>query len=677
MIVNLIEMLSSGPNCGTSDPVWFCPRQTMPPSPSRLLALLTAGQPPPLRLLLQLHAHVLISGLLSSPFPNPFGPRLVASFAFSDPASPTSPRPLLHALSLLASLPSPPDSAAPYNAGLRALSLYPDWSGRVHDRCLQLYRSLLRSGTARPDHLTFPFLLKACSRTKDPACGAAVLSHVLRLGLGADVFVLNAAMHFLAASGSVVHARRLFDESPIRDVVSWNTLIGGYVRRGLPREALEVFWRMVEGKSVRPDEVTMIGAVSGCAQLQDLELGKRLHGYVESNGVRCTVKLMNAVMDMYVKCGSLDLAKSVFERIETKTIVSWTTMLVGHTRLGMMDDARKLFDDMPERDVFPWNALMAGYVQHKQGKEAIALFHEMQDARVNPNEITMVNLLSACSQLGALEMGMWVHHYIDRHRLSLSVALGTSLVDMYAKCGNIRKAVFVFKEIPEKNALTWTAMICGLANHGHADEAIEHFQRMIELGLLPDEITFIGVLSACCHAGLVDDGQEFFSLMTSKYHLERKMKHYSCMVDMLGRAGHLDEAEELVNSMPMDPDAVVWGALFFACRMHGNITLGEKAAMKLVELDPSDSGIYVLLATMYAEANMRKKADNVRVMMRHLGVEKVPGCSCIELNGVVHEFIVKDKSHADTCAIYDCLHEITLQMRFTSSMLNISATGTM
>jgi pentatricopeptide repeat protein len=471
----------------------------------------------------------------------------------------------------------------------------------------------------------------------------------------------------------MVDARKLFDESPVRDVVSWNTLIGGYVRRGLPGEALEVFWRMAEEGTGRPDEVTMIGVVSGCAQLGDLELGKRLHEFVECNGVRCTVRLMNALMDMYVKCGSLELANLVFERMDTRTVVSWTTMIVGHARLGTMDDAQKLFDKMPERDAFPWNALMAGYVQSKQGKEAIALFHEMQEAKVAPNEITMVNLLSACSQLGALEMGMWVHHYIDRHQLSLSVALGTSLVDMYAKCGNIKKAICIFKEVPEKNALTWTAMICGLANHGHANEAIEHFRRMIELGLQPDEITFIGVLSACCHAGLVEEGREFFSLMDSKYHLKRKMKHYSCMIDLLGRAGHLDEAEKLANTMPMDPDAVVWGALFFACRMHGNITLGEKAAMKLVELDPSDSGIYVLLANMYAEANMRKKADKVRAMMRHLGVEKVPGCSCIELNGVVHEFIVKDKSHVDTNAIYDCLHKITLQLRH--NMIDISATG--
>lgn len=489
--------------------------------------------------------------------------------------------------------------------------------------------------------------------------------------------MVNATMHFLAVCGTMADARRLFDQSPVRDLVSWNTLIGGYARRGNPREALEVFSRMAEDEAVRPDEVTMIGAMSGCAQLRDLELGRRLHGYVESSGVRCTVRLMNAVMDMYVKCGSLELAKSVFEGIDNRTVVSWTTMIVGYAKFGLMDDARRVFDEMPERDVFPWNALMAGYVQCKQGKEALALFHEMQEAQVEPDEITMVNLLSTCSQLGALEMGMWVHHYIDRHRLSLSVALGTSLVDMYAKCGNIEKAIHAFKEIPEKNALTWTAMICGLANHGHADEAIEHFRRMIDLGLQPDDITFIGVLSACCHAGLVKEGREFFSLMDSKYHLERKMKHYSCMIDLLGRSGHLDEAEQLVNTMPVEPDAVVWGALFFACRMHSNITLGEKAAMKLVELDPSDSGIYVLLANMYAEANMRKKADKVRVMMRHLGVEKVPGCSCIELNGAVHEFIVKDKSHTDTDAIYDCLHEITLQIRHTANMIGIYATGVM
>uniref|UniRef100_A0A0E0BA65 Cupin type-1 domain-containing protein n=1 Tax=Oryza glumipatula TaxID=40148 RepID=A0A0E0BA65_9ORYZ len=649
----------------------------MPPPPpsSRLLALLSARRPPsPLRRLLQIHAHLLAAGLLQD-----FSSLLAAAYALSTTATATDartspPSPLRHALALLSSLP-----ASAYNAAIRALSLSDDGDRHGHGvvrRCLPLYRALLRSGTARPDHLTFPFLLKACARLREWGYGDAALAHVLRLGLDSDVFVVNAATHFLSIRGPMEDARRLFDRSPVRDLVSWNTLIGGYVRRGNPAEALELFWRMVaEDAAVRPDEVTMIAAVSGGGQMRDLELGRRLHGFMDSNGVSCTVRLMNALMDMYIKCGSLEMAKSVFERIEHRTVVSWTTMIVGFAKFGLMDDARKVFDEMPERDVFPWNALMTGYVQCKQCKEALSLFHEMQEASVVPDEITMVNLLTACSQLGALEMGMWVHRYIEKHRLVFSVALGTSLIDMYAKCGNIEKAIHIFKEIPEKNALTWTAMICGLANHGHANEAIEHFRTMIELGQKPDEITFIGVLSACCHAGLVKEGREFFSLMETKYHLERKMKHYSCMIDLLGRAGHLDEAEQLVNTMPMEPDAVVWGAIFFACRMQGNISLGEKAAMKLVEIDPSDSGIYVLLANMYAEANMRKKADKVRAMMRHLGVEKVPGCSCIELNGVVHEFIVKDKSHMDSHAIYDCLHEITLQIKHTADLLSISAAG--
>uniref|UniRef100_A0A0E0QYR7 Cupin type-1 domain-containing protein n=1 Tax=Oryza rufipogon TaxID=4529 RepID=A0A0E0QYR7_ORYRU len=649
----------------------------MPPPPpsSRLLALLSARRPlPPLRRLLQIHAHLLAAGLLQD-----FSSLLAAAYALSTTATATDartspPSPLRHALALLSSLP-----ASAYNAAIRALSLSDDGDRHGHGvvrRCLPLYRALLRSGTARPDHLTFPFLLKACARLREWGYGDAALAHVLRLGLDSDVFVVNAATHFLSIRGPMENARRLFDRSPVRDLVSWNTLIGGYVRRGNPAEALELFWRMVaEDAVVRPDEVTMIAAVSGCGQMRDLELGRRLHGFVDSDGVSCTVRLMNALMDMYIKCGSLEMAKSVFERIEHRTVVSWTTMIVGFAKFGLMDNARKVFDEMPERDVFPWNALMTGYVQCKQCKEALSLFHEMQEASVVPDEITMVNLLTACSQLGALEMGMWVHRYIEKHRLVFSVALGTSLIDMYAKCGNIEKAIHIFKEIPEKNALTWTAMICGLANHGHANEAIEHFRTMIELGQKPDEITFIGVLSACCHAGLVKEGREFFSLMETKYHLERKMKHYSCMIDLLGRAGHLDEAEQLVNTMPMEPDAVVWGAIFFACRMQGNISLGEKAAMKLVEIDPSDSGIYVLLANMYAEANMRKKADKVRAMMRHLGVEKVPGCSCIELNGVVHEFIVKDKSHMDSHAIYDCLHEITLQIKHTADLLSISAAG--
>ncbi|EAY78393.1 hypothetical protein OsI_33480 [Oryza sativa Indica Group] len=403
----------------------------MPPPPpsSRLLALLSARRPPPpLRRLLQIHAHLLAAGLLRD-----FSSLLAAAYALSTTATATDartspPSPLRHALALLSSLP-----ASAYNAAIRALSLSDDGDRHGHGvvrRCLPLYRALLRSGTARPDHLTFPFLLKACARLREWGYGDAALAHVLRLGLDSDVFVVNAATHLLSIRGPMEDARRLFDRSPVRDLVSWNTLIGGYVRRGNPAEALELFWRMVaEDAVVRPDEVTMIAAVSGCGQMRDLELGRRLHGFVDSDGVSCTVRLMNALMDMYIKCGSLEMAKSVFERIEHRTVVSWTTMIVGFAKFGLMDDARKVFDEMPERDVFPWNALMTGYVQCKQCKEALSLFHEMQEASVVPDEITMVNLLTACSQLGALEMGMWVHRALDLSLMRVASGSPLTIID--------------------------------------------------------------------------------------------------------------------------------------------------------------------------------------------------------------------------------------------------------
>lgn len=275
----------------------------------------------------------------------------------------------------------------------------------------------------------------------------------------------------------------------------------------------------------------------------------------------------------------------------------------------------------------------------------------------------MVSCLSACSQLGALDVGIWVHRYIEKHKLSVNVTLGTALVDMYAKCGNVAKALQVFNEMPGRNSLTWTSIIGGLATHGNAHDAISHFSQMIDHGLVPDEVTFLGVLSACCHGGLVEEGRNFFNQMNSTFNLPPKLKHYSCMVDLLGRAGLLEEAEQLIKNMPIEADAVVWGALFFACRVHGNVEMGERAALKLLELDPLDSGIYVLLANMYGEAKMWEKAGEVRKMMRERQLDKTPGCSSIEVDGNVYEFIVRDKSHPQANHIFECLTQLTRQLK--------------
>ncbi|KAL5832003.1 hypothetical protein ACOSQ4_017357 [Xanthoceras sorbifolium] len=537
-----------------------------------------------------------------------------------------------------------------------------------------LYKRMLRNGGSRPDNYTYPLLFKVCAGLGLKFTGYEILGHVLKLGFDTDMYVHNAVIHMLVSCGELGPARKVFDEGCVRDLVSWNSLINGYVRSGFSREAIRLY-RDMELEGVQPDEVTMIGAVSSCAQLEDLRLGREFHRYIEESGMNLNVPLANALMDMYIKCGKLESAKAIFDNMTKKTIVSCTTMIVGYAKFGFLDTARKIFYDIPEKDVVPWNAIIGGYVQAKRSKEALALFHEMQASSVKPDEVTMVHCLSACSQLGALDVGIWIHHFIEKQNLHLNVALGTALVDMYAKCGNITKALQVFHEIPGRNSLTYTAIIGGLALHGKARDAISYFSEMTDLGLKPDEITFLGVLSACCHGGLVDEGRNCFSQMNLKFSLSPQLKHYSCMVDLLGRAGLLEEAERLIRSMPMEADAVVWGALFFACRMHGNISMGQRAASKLLELDPHDSGIYVLLANMYGDANMWEKARQARKMMKERGVEKTPGCSSIEVNGIVYEFIVRDKSHPESEQIYDCLVRLTRQSEVAGYVADVPTYG--
>ncbi|CAO2837269.1 unnamed protein product [Amaranthus hypochondriacus] len=538
-----------------------------------------------------------------------------------------------------------------------------------------LYKDMLKNDGCFPDNYTFPLIFKICARLRLDWVGYGIFGHVLRMGFNSDVFVHNGLIHMLVNCGNLDDALKVFDESCVRDLVTWNSLINGYVHCGRAWEALNLYEEMrVEG--VMPDEVTMIGLISSCAQLQDLSRGVEFHRFILEHGLNLTVPLCNALMDMYVKCGDFKAAQGIFGNMRKKTMVSWTTMIVGYAKFGLLDEARKIFDEMPEKDAVPWNAIIGAYVQAKRSNEALVLFHEMQDANVKPDEVTMVNCLSACSQLGALDIGIWIHRYINKKKLSLNVSLGTALVDMYAKCGNIGKALEVFHEMRVKNSLTWTAIIGGLALHGNAKDALSYFSRMVDVGLVPDEITYLGVLAACCHGGLVDEGRKHFAEMTSKYNLNPKLKHYSSMVDLLGRAGKLEDAETVINSMPMEPDAVVWGALFFASRIHGNVTLGEKAAWKLLELDPGDSGIYVLLANMYGDAEMWDKARKVRKMMKERRVEKTPGCSSIEIDGVVHEFTIRDKSHPQSEQIFECLVQLTKQLELIEFVSSTSTSWT-
>ncbi|CAA7048477.1 unnamed protein product [Microthlaspi erraticum] len=587
----------------------------------------------------QIQAQMIITGLILDAFASS---RLIAFCALSES------RYLDYCVKLLKGIENA--NAFSWNVTIRGFS-----ESENPKEAVLLYKQMLRHCDSKPDHFTYPVLLKVCADLALSRLGHMILAHVLQVRLELVSHVHNASIHMFASCGEMENARKVFDESPVRDLVSWNCLINGYKKTGEGEKAIAVYKEM-ESEGVKPDDVTMIGLVSSCAMLGSLSLGREFYEYIKANGLRMTVPLANALMDMFSKCGDVHEARRVFDKLEKRTIVSWTTMISGYARCGLLDVSREIFDGIEEKDVVLWNAMIGGSVHAKRGQDALALFQEMQTSSVKPDEITMIHCLSACSHLGALDVGVWIHRYIEKHGLSLNVALGTSLVDMYAKCGNISEARSVFHGMQRRNSLTYTAMIGGLALHGDASSAISYFNEMIDTGVAPDEITFLGLLSACCHAGMVQTGRDYFSQMKSRFKLNPQLKHYSVMVDLLGRAGLLEEAEKLMESMPMEADAAVWGALLFGCRMHGNVEMGEKAAKRLLELDPGDSGIYVLLDGMYGKANMWEDAKRARGMMKERGVEKTPGCSSIEVNGVVSEFIVRDKSKPGYEKIYDCLH---------------------
>ncbi|KAL8498541.1 hypothetical protein ACS0TY_021755 [Phlomoides rotata] len=508
------------------------------------------------------------------------------------------------------------------------------------------------------DKRSYVFGLKACGGLEDSRVGESVYCRIWKVGFVGDVIVRNSLIHFYCESGKIRCANRVFYDSEIRDVVSWTSIIDGNVKNEMVDDALKLFDEMLESR-VEPNDVTMVAVLSACAQKGDLRLGERILGFAERIGVGFSLNTMNAMLDMYVKCGGLEKAREIFEKMGVKDIFSWTSMINGHAKNRDVEFARKLFDEMPVRNVVSWNAMIGGYSQNNRPKEALELFHEMEREGFVPMESTLASVLSACAQSGYMDIGQRIHdYYIKQKRIPLTVILGNAFIDMYAKCGNIDMARGIFDNM-KKDLVSYNSMIVAYASHGDADKALSLFERILDSGFKPDAITFVGLLSACAHGGLVQKGWDCFRDMES-FGLTPAMEHYACMVDLLGRVGLLEEACGLIKSMPMEPDEAIWGALLNGCRMHSNVELGKLAAEKLIVLDPKDSGTYVLLASLCA--NKRKWGDVrlARSLMREKGVKKTPGSSLIEVEGEFHEFLVGDESHPNSKAIYKVLAELLL-----------------
>lgn len=509
------------------------------------------------------------------------------------------------------------------------------------------------------DERSYVFGLKACGGLKDFRVGNSVHCRVWKLGFVEDFIVRNSLIHFYYERGDLISANKTFDDSEVKDVVSWTSMIAGNVKNGMVDDALKVFDEMCE-RGVDPNEITMVAIFSACARKGDLRLGERVREMAEARGVHFSMNMMNSMLDMYGKCGALKKAMEVFEKMELKDMFSWTSLINGHAKNGEVELAQQLFDNMPKRNAVSWSAMIGGYSQNNRPKKALELFYEMEKEGLHPMEGTLVSVLSACAQSGCMDAGQRIHdYYIKEKRVSLTVILGNAVIDMYAKCGSIDSAREMFNAMVEKDLVSYNSMISAYASHGDADKAIDLFEQMKSLGLKADDITFVGILSACAHGGLVEKGWGYFSEMES-FRLTPAMAHYACMVDLFGRVGLLREAFDLIRSMAMEPDEAIWGALLNGCRMHANVELGKLAAEKLMVIDPEDSGTYMLLAGLCADKRRWSDVRMARSMMRDRGVKKTPGWSAIEVEGEFHEFFVEDGLHPESEAIYRVLGEILL-----------------
>ncbi|KAI8031183.1 Pentatricopeptide repeat-containing protein [Camellia lanceoleosa] len=462
-------------------------------------------------------------------------------------------------------------------------------------------------------------------------------------------FLISRLLFFCAISdsGCLSYATHVFRLLHNPNLFVYNAMIRAYASkinngdRSNSCQALVLYKQML-CNGIEPDCLTFPFLLKDCSTRTDYGTGRSIHGHAIKYGFHNDIFIQNSLISLYSACGFCNSARKIFDEMSSRDIVSWNSIIIGCLRSGDLDSALDLFKRMKRRNIITWNSIITGFVQGGCPKEAIEIFHEMQilgDDMVRPDKITIASVLSACASLGAIDQGNWVHSFLKRSGVECDIAIGTALVDMYGKCGCIDTAFEVFKEMPKKDILAWTAMISVFALHGYGKEAFDLFAEMEALGVRPNPVTFIGLLSACAHSGLVEKGQWCFEMMKRVYSIEPQVQHYACMVDILSRAGLFDAAKELIRNMPMEPDVFVWGALLGGCQMHGNVDLGEKVAQYLIDLEPLNHAFHVILCDIYAKAGRFDDVKRIRAFMNDRVITKaVPGCSMIEIDGIVHEF---------------------------------------
>ncbi|XP_065867354.1 pentatricopeptide repeat-containing protein At1g11290, chloroplastic [Euphorbia lathyris] len=591
----------------------------------------------------------------------------------------------------------------------------------------------MRRDNVEPVVYNFTYLLKLCGDNSDLRRGKEIHGQLTTSGFSLNLFAMTGVVNMYAKCRQIDDAYKMFDKMPERDLACWNTIISGYAQNGLAKMALGIV-PMIFERGHRPDFITVVSILPAVADMKLLRIGKAIHGYVIRAGFESILNVATALMDMYSKCESLGTARVIFEGMSRKSVVTWNSMIDGCVQNGdpekamelfqkMMDEgiqptdvtlmqilhacadlgdleqgkfvhklvdelrldsdvsvtnslismyskckrvdiAANLFKNLQNKTLVSWNAMILGYAQNGCVNEALHLFSEMQSRNLKPDTFTVVSVIPALAELSVPRQAKWIHGFVMRRVLDKNVFVMTALVDMYAKCGAIHTARKLFDGMSEQHVITWNAMIDAYGTHGLGKESVELFEEM-QRGrtVKPNDVTFLCVLSACSHSGLVEEGLRYFASMKKDYGLEPIMDHYGAMVDLLGRAGRLDEAWNLIQKMPVEPGISVYGAMLGACKIHKNVDLGEKAANKLFQLNPDEGGYHVLLANIYATASMWDKVAEVRNAMQKKGLQKTPGCSLVELRNEVHSFYSGSTSHPQSKRIYAFLETLVDRMK--------------
>ncbi|KAK8924100.1 Pentatricopeptide repeat-containing protein [Platanthera zijinensis] len=522
-------------------------------------------------------------------------------------------------------------------------------------RSVALYKSML-SFRISPNEQSLLSLLKFCDF---PTVARQIHAHAVVHGFNRHVYLQNSLINVYMVCDEQDSARQVFVLMPLKDAVSFNTMISRYAEKGFSLEAFEVFRDMIRS-GTRFDEYTAVGLLQACGRLKSATLGKSVHAVVMRRMplLKSFLILSNAIMDMYSKCEEMRIASKVFDGLEKRDEISWNIIISGFAGAGQLDIACEYFTRSPVRDLISWNSLLAGYAREGEWREALIVFEKMLARGVKPDKITSAALVSAASEMGVLDRGRCVHGWAVKVHGYSDAFLGSALIDMYSKCGSCEGSLRVFNLIEGKDVAAWTAMIAALGFHGRGIEALELFGRLRGRRLVPNSVTFIAVLAACSHTGLVDQGLRIFSDMKEEYGVEPGVEHYGCLVDLLARSGKIDEARDLMRRMEMEPSESMWGAILSASTVRSDVKLAMEALEKLDEMGVGDDGGYVMMSNAYASCGRWSNSDTVRGIMGGRGMKKTAGWSGVVIDGILHDFVASDKRRRD----WEEIHSVVFRL---------------